>query len=776
MPYKKNDPDNNIPGRANKKKSEPLDQDVADFLKAFTSSSSKAWGEDAGDSDGGGGSDWMDDLFGWESWSLDNYDEVEITPEAEASVARLVDIAAKIETKLIKPDTKSGDGDGGGSEDEDAGQEEQAFKIDYKNSLNPAQYAAATTINGPLLVIAGAGSGKTRTVTYRVSYMLEKGIPPEQILLLTFTRKAAGEMIKRTQHLLQDDSASRVMSGTYHAFANYCMRYYATLMQVAPNFTIVDQVDGQDIIDLIRGELKFTKRSRAFPKKGRVQKIFSKMRNCGMSVVEVVEKDFSGLKEFIPDLEKLFKVFQLYKQRNNIYDYDDLMEVLRNSLRDNIPFRRKVQERFKYIMVDEFQDSNLVQKDIVDLIAEQHQNVMVVGDDAQSIYAFRGANFENILTFPETYPKCKVVKVEQNYRSNQDLLNFTNSIIDKAVLGYKKRLYSDNENQFLPLGARFYDIQEEATFIVDKVLELREKNVSLDDMAVLYRSSFHGNAIQAELIKRSIPYIVVGGIKFVERRHVKDMVAYLRIILNPYDAVAWTRILKLIAGVGKVTASKIIAAIQENNGQIEVAKLSKRKYSDDLLDLQEVLQSAGATGLSLPERIDILAEYYEPLLKLYEDNVRTRMKDVEVLRQLATKYNELDKFLSDFALDPPSNKYQDQNTPLIDESEEAPLTLSTIHSSKGLEWYAVFVPHLLDGVFPSSRALKSIYELEEERRLFYVACSRAKEQLYLTMPSKLSNWEETFTRPSRFLIEVDSATYRVHKPEVDGGADDIFGW
>lgn len=689
----------------------------------------------------------------FERLTLEDYSEPYVPDNVADRINRLQRIANSIEKKVIT------------NADNHQIPNEKDLAVDYRNSLNPSQFLAATTLKGAILVIAGAGSGKTRTITYRLSYMIESGIPPESILLLTFTRKAAHEMVKRSSLLLQNKLVDRVMRGTYHAFSNHILRKYAKLIGISANFTIVDTIDSQDIIDLIRNELNFAKKSRAFPRKSRVQNIISKSRNCNVSIKTILEREYTALLEFEQELVSIANVYQKYKRGNQILDYDDLMEVLRDALRDNLQFRRKVQRDYQYLMVDEFQDTNVVQKEIVDLIAKKSRNVMVVGDDAQSIYAFRGANFENILTFPAVYPKCKVIKLEQNYRSNQDILNFTNNIVQNAKIGYHKSLFSDNTNQWKPIISKFYDQEEEADFVADKIMELREKDIPLNHIAVLYRNTFHGNFIQAALLQRSIPYVVVGGIKFVERRHVKDIIAYLRLVLNPLDAVSWNRVLKLIPGVGKVTASKIVDEIAKNRGKFDFSNFEKRKYGSALGKLQEALTKASNPNIPIASKVEIMRKYYTPLLKDKEDDYETRLKDVEVLYTLACRYENLEKFLSDFALDPPSSKFQDQVRPLIDESEDKPVTLSTIHSAKGLEWYTVFVPHLIDGVFPSSRSLTNIDDMEEERRLFYVACSRAKEQLYLTLPSYVFSWDQTYTMPSRFLIEVEKEWYRLEGDE-----------
>lgn len=727
---------------------ENKEEQVTSFLKAFTAN----YGQNVHAETYGSFriSSWDDPSQEIARAKLSDYTPVLLDEYSEARIQRLKSIIENIDKKTVQhiaPTPLSN---------------AKHFAIDYEQSLNAGQYLAATTVQGPVLVIAGAGSGKTRTVIYRLSYMLENGIPPSEILLLTFTRKASQEMVSRAKTLLKDQLNGNIMATTYHAFANTVLRAYAPMLGLPPNFTIIDSIDAEDSIDLIRNELKLNKSQKAFPKKNRIAEIISKARNCALSISDIVEREFKGLSEYVADLELIDSTYKKYKLLNRTLDYDDLMDLLRDALRENLPFRRTLQQQFKYIMVDEFQDTNVIQKQIIDYLAEQSRNIMVVGDDAQSIYAFRGANFENILTFPETYPDCAVIKLEQNYRSNQNILDFTNNIANNALLGYKKQLFSNDEKPFVPTVAKFQDQQTEATFIVDKVLELREKNIPLNQIAVLYRSSYHSNYIQAELLKRSIPYIMIGGIKFIERRHIKDLLAFLRLLLNPVDAVSWNRILKLIPGIGTVTARKVVQLIQSNGGNFDFSSFEKTKFGQDLDKLATALNSAADKTVAIPTKIEIIKRYYCPLLKMVEIDFELRLTDIDVLYDIACKYEELERFLSDFALDPPSNKFQDQVRPLLDESEDKPLTLSTIHSAKGLEWYAVFVPHLLDGLFPSARSLKNIEYLEEERRLFYVACSRAKQELYLTMPAYFSQWDYYYTMPTRFIVECPKTTYRLY--------------
>jgi DNA helicase-2/ATP-dependent DNA helicase PcrA len=675
--------------------------------------------------------------------SLTDFPAIESTEQTAKKIEELKSIISSIENK---------------SNSSDEIKLTRKYKIDYKNELNISQLTAVTTINGPVLVIAGAGSGKTRVIVHRVAFMLENNIDPGEILLLTFTRKAASEMIGRVQGLLNDNKAQKVFGGTFHSFSNYILRKYANLLGIPSNFTIIDSEDSADTIDLIKSELKIEKKEKAFPKKNRIQEIISSARNRNLTIRNVVQSEFSGLLEFIDQIELINKGYEKYKKICRILDYDDLMEVLRDCLRDNLGFRRKLNNQFRFIMVDEYQDTNIVQKEIVEYLSEGPANILVVGDDAQSIYSFRGANYENILRFPQKYPDCKVIKIEQNYRSNQKILDFTNDIIDNARIGYKKHLFSTILYDTLPLVRKFYDQQLEAEFIVNKIIEYREKGIALNQVAVLVRAFWHARYVEIELNKRSIPYIAVGGLAFNERKHVKDVISYLRLLQNPYDAVAWHRILKYIPGVGLTTARKIIDKIISENG-LGMDVFDKTRFAEGLNRLRDMINKASDNKISIARKIEIIIEYYSPILQATESDYQIRLLDINVLVDLSSRYETLDKFLTDFALDPPSKKFGNKTVPLIDESEDKPLTISTIHSAKGLEWYSVIIPHALDGLIPSVRALNNIEEIEEERRLFYVACSRAKQDLIITMPSYVSTYNAFLSYPSRFLVEISKEKF-----------------
>ncbi len=672
--------------------------------------------------------------------------EIEIPPATGEKIRQLQEITRSIEKKKpLEIDIKTTD--------------LSKFHVPYATTLNPAQLAAVMTTGTPVLVIAGAGSGKTRVIVHRVSWLIENGVDPQSILLLTFTRKAAREMLGRVETLLHDESAGKVTGGTFHSFASFILRRYSNMLGLAPNFTIIDSADSEDVVDLIRTELRLNTKDRKFPKKSRIYDIISYSRNRGETIAGIIHKYYSGLKDYITDIELIFSGYSRYKKISNILDFDDLMEVLRDALRDNAAFRQLMQKRYAYIMVDEFQDTNLVQKEIVDFIAAGHRRIMVVGDDAQSVYAFRGANYENILRFPATYPECGVVRIEENYRSNQKILDFTNEVISHARIGYKKRLFTRNDRQNMPVVRRVYGEEDEAEIIVDRILELIEEGLALSEIAVLNRADWHNRYIQVELNKRGIPYVVVGGFKFNERMHIKDIIAYLRLTYNPSDAVAWHRVLKYIGGVGKITASGVIDTLRESDDAFGFEAFRQRKFYDELSGLGRMLANASLPEQTLTRKIEIIRDFYAPLLKARETDYLSRMMDIDVLVDLSRKYRDLDRFLSDFALDPPSRYVADQSTPLIDEGEEkGKITISTVHSAKGLEWYAVFIPHALDGLFPSNRAV-NIEDMEEERRLFYVACSRAKEELCITFPRYLYSYDAFFHLPSRFLLEMDKEKF-----------------
>ncbi|CAM3453529.1 DNA helicase [Psychrobacter glaciei] len=646
------------------------------------------------------------------------------------------------------------------------------LKVDYASELNPDQLLAATTIDGKVLVIAGAGSGKTKTLTYRTSYLLENGVPPKQILLLTFTRKAANEIKSRAKTLLtntlSDEQLSEdvlptskalndITSGTFHSFCNRLLRQYSGLLGINPRFTILDTGDAEDAIDLIYKEKKYPAQTKkqAFPRKKTLQNIFSTSRNRRIPIRNLIEDNYPDIAIHIPIIEQLAVDFHEYKRANHLYDFDDIISQVVRHLKSNDKFRQLLQENYRYIMVDEYQDTNIPQKQLIDLIcAPASVSLMVVGDDNQSIYAFRGANYENILLFGETYPEANLIKLEQNYRSTPAVLNYINALSAQITLGYQKQLYSNASiTGNKPTFSRLSDETKEAKYIADKIIE-HKTDYDYNDFSVLCRTSFQSNYVQLEFMERHIPFIVVGGIKFVERRHVKDVLAFIKILYNPNDTIAWHRILTLFQGVGAVTATRLTQAINADNNSFEPLLLPKfSKKSPQLESLHTTLTKAQQAE-SVETIIELILGFYIPILKTIEENWRERSEDFRVLKNLATEHSSLDDFLENLALDPPNDSVATTSQP--DENANDKVTISTIHSAKGLEWPVVFVNSLVDGITPHHRSLDDFEELEEERKLFYVACSRAKSRLYLTAPDYFASYSGYFDKPSRFIAELSA--------------------
>ncbi|WP_201567592.1 ATP-dependent helicase [Psychrobacter immobilis] len=667
------------------------------------------------------------------------------------------------------------------------------LKVDYASELNPDQLLAATTIDGKVLVIAGAGSGKTKTLTYRTSYLLENGVPPKQILLLTFTRKAANEIKSRAKTLLTNTLSDKelsedilptskvlndITSGTFHSFCNRLLRQYSGLLGINPRFTILDTGDAEDAIDLIYKEKKYPAQTKkqAFPRKKTLQNIFSTSRNRRIPIRNLIEDNYPDIAIHIPIIEQLAVDFHEYKRANHLYDFDDIISQVVRHLKSNNKFRQLLQENYRYIMVDEYQDTNIPQKQLIDLIcAPASVSLMVVGDDNQSIYGFRGANYENILLFGETYPEASLIKLEQNYRSTPAVLNYINALSAQITLGYQKQLYSNATiTGEKPILSRLSDETKEAKFIADKIIELKPDQ-DYNDFAVLCRTSFQSNYVQLEFMERHIPFIVVGGIKFVERRHIKDVLAFIKILYNPNDTIAWHRILTLFQGVGAVTATRLTQAINADNNSFEPLLTAKfAKKSEQLEPLYHTLTKASQEE-SVETIIERILEFYIPVLKTIEENWRERSEDFRVLKNLATEYSSLDNFLENLALDPPNDSVATTSQP--EENDKDKVTISTIHSAKGLEWPVVFVNSLVDGITPHHRSLDDFEELEEERKLFYVACSRAKTRLYLTAPDYFASYSGYFDKPSRFIAELsaDEVTVEASK-QVREENDDPVWW
>ena len=623
------------------------------------------------------------------------------------------------------------------------------YKVGYETDLNPAQLEAVKTRSGAILVIAGAGTGKTKTLTYRCARLIEDGVAPENILLLTFTKKAAREMLNRAT-LVLDERCEKVVGGTFHSFANMILRKYASALGLKNNFTIMDTSDSEDVMAHITNTL-YPKKEKRFPKKSTLLEIYSKSVNKETPVKDVIEKDYYNFVDVTDKIIEIHKGYVKYKRENSILDYDDLLLYLKFLLQDNENIKHKLSNTYKYIMVDEYQDTNTLQADIIKLLASSHNNVMAVGDDAQSIYSFRGANYHNILDFPKIFPDTKIIKLEQNYRSSQNILNLTNAIISRAETGYKKELFSLNSNPKKPAIIRAVNSTDEAQFVCQKVLELLDEDIPLSDICVLIRNARMSYQLEIELAKYNIPFQKFGGPKFLDSAHVKDIIAHLRIILNPDDTISLNRVLLLLKGIGAKALDTIIPYMQQKNYN---QKLLPSKYSTSLTPLYQLLVKNDENNYSLTQLVDEIIKYYRPILKDKYDDWQKREKDLEHFSYLSTQYKSLDSFLSDLALEPPEATVEGMYKRNI---KDDCLTISTIHSAKGLEWESVFIIGAVDGRFPSAYSFNSSEEMEEELRLMYVATTRAKSDLFISYPVDMYDYSSQMilSKPCRFLDNLD---------------------
>ncbi len=639
---------------------------------------------------------------------------------------------------------------------------------DYAQELNPQQLAAVEVVDGPALVIAGAGSGKTRVLVYRVARLIDSGIDPASILLLTFTRKAAQEMLGRVGLLIGPHS-DRVMGGTFHSVANQLLRRYGRAIGLEPGFTILDRGDSEDLVNLLRVQVGLGETGRRFPRKRTIVEIFSKASNTLRPLDDVLLNEYAHFVDYRVELEALQKAYEATKRQRQLVDYDDLLLRLRELLAVDDPARRMISGTWRYILVDEYQDTNRLQAEVVRHLAATHENVMVVGDDSQSIYSFRGATFRNIMEFPDQFPGTRIFKLEENYRSTQSVLALANAIIEGATDKYSKTLFTHQQQGERPILVQTVGENPQSRFVVQKILELREEGVPLENMAVLFRSSFHAFDLEVELVKQGIPFLKRGGFKFIETAHVKDLVAHARIVHNPLDNVSWNRVLQLVDGVGQKRAKDLIAQLVEAEASYEVLRQGGGRSALGLCHLAEALESASQVeDASPPDQLQRLLNYYYPILKEQYDDYPKRIRDLEHLMVMAERYANLEEFLADLTLEPPETSVTEVDAPGRDER----LVLSTIHSAKGLEWHCVFVLWLVDGRFPSTYAFQDEDGLEEERRLLYVAVTRAKRLLYLTFPVQVYDkiTGTILSKPSRFLDDVDASLVEPLSVVEDGDA------
>jgi DNA helicase II / ATP-dependent DNA helicase PcrA len=607
---------------------------------------------------------------------------------------------------------------------------------DFTSELNPEQAAAATHGDGPLLIIAGAGTGKTRTLVYRVAHLIERRVKAERILLLTFTRRAAQEMLSRAERLVGSNS-KRVHGGTFHATAHRLLRRYGASAGLAKDFTIMDQGDSADLMQLSRAQLGYTAKTKRFPKKETLQYVYSRHINTGTAVDDVVRDEYPQFVDYLEDFAKIYSDYTRRKQERNLVDYDDLLLFWALMLEVSPELRQKISGMYDHILVDEYQDTNVLQARILRGMCCAHSNITVVGDDAQSIYSFRGANFRNILDFPKQFGGATTVTLEQNYRSTQPILSVTNTLISRAAERFTKNLWTSRTGGEMPWLVAARDEQQQTRFVVDRILELHEEGTPLREIAVLFRAGYMSADLEIELTNRKIPFEKWGGLKFLEAAHVKDVLAFLRILENPRDEVSWYRLLLLLPGIGDATAraaiDSMVAAAWESTafGRYNPPPRARAAHASLVALLEGLRSTPMLDQAQVAAEIARVRELYDNILRERYDRVEPRLADLDQLQTIAAGYPDRATFLSALALEPPQAT---QDLAGGSREENDCLILSTAHSAKGKEWDAVFVIWAVDGWFPSARCLNNDEETEEERRLMYVALTRARNHLSVTYP------------------------------------------
>ena len=631
--------------------------------------------------------------------------------------------------------------------------EPPVLKVDYEHELNPEQYAAVMHQEGPALVLAGAGTGKTRVVTYRVARLIESGIRGENILLLTFTNKAAKEMMRRVERLI-GRNITGLFGGTFHHVANLLLRQHYLLAGYSQGFSILDREDAKELFESCITEI-FSK-DRVLPKGAVLAEICSLAKNTGRGTEDIVLQRFPHFTGVFEDIVQIVALYEKKKIALNLMDFDDLLCGWKKIFQENEKIREYYSLKFRYILVDEYQDTNSLQADIIDLTTGDRGNLMVVGDDAQSIYSFRGADFENILRFPDKYQGAVIFKLTTNYRSTPEILYLANNSIVNNRKQFCKELHAVADSGETPFVVPLRNIFEQAEFVASVIVDLNRDSKSFDAIAVLYRSHYQSMELQMEFQRRGIPFEVRSGLKFFEQAHIKDVLSFLKVLVNPHDEISWKRILKLIPGIGNVTAGKIWNSIHAAKIPMEqiarTAGLVPKKAAEAFSRFVDILREMGAEQYAAApaEAIGyVLRHGYEDHLYKNYPNAEMRIEDIEQMMRFALKYDSLEMFLSDMSL----QGVAEADADAAGENAER-VVFSTVHQAKGLEWDVVFIIGMNDGKFPSVKSLKNDDE-EEERRLFYVAVTRARETLYLCYPVSAEDWYGMgMIRPSRFIREL----------------------
>jgi DNA helicase-2/ATP-dependent DNA helicase PcrA len=648
---------------------------------------------------------------------------------------------------------------------------------DLVAELNAQQAAAAAHGDGPLLIIAGAGTGKTRTLVHRVAHLIDRGVRPDRILLLTFTRRAAHEMLSRAERLVGAVSA-RVHGGTFHATGHRLLRQFGPAAGLPRDFTVLDEGDAEDLLRLARGALGVAPKERRFPKKETLRYVYSRHVNTDVPVQRILEEEFPRFTEFADDVVRIYADYTERKASRNLVDYDDLLLFWLMMLEASPTLAEQIAGMYDHLLVDEYQDTNLLQARILGAMCRTHHNITVVGDDAQSIYSFRGANFRNILDFPTQFAGAAVVTLEQNYRSTQPVLDVTNTLISRARERFTKNLWTLRQGGERPWLVNVRDEQQQTQFVVDRVLELNEDGMPLREMAVLVRAGYMSADLEIELTNRKIPFEKWGGLKFLEAAHVKDVLAFLRVLENPRDEVSWYRVLLLLPGIGDTTARSLIASMAERAWDPDAALMHfipparAQEAHQALAALLRELRAPLPEHQGVGEDIAIVRRLYDRILAERYDRAEPRLADLDQLAAIAAGYPGRAAFLAALALEPPQSTRDIAAASSPADEEGDALILSTAHSAKGKEWDAVFLIWAADGWFPMSRALGDLEQLEEERRLMYVAMTRARKHLAVVYPlnAYATRWGADYSidQLSRFIDRgVQSHMERVVVGEED---------
>lgn len=678
--------------------------------------------------------------------------------------------------------------------------------------LNPAQREAASAGHEPLLVLAGAGTGKTATLAARVAHLLGTGAPPERVCLLTFSRRASQEMLARAARHTNASVTGRVWGGTFHAVGNRILRLHGHLLGLDPSFTVLDQSDAADLFGLVRHDLGLSAgatassgasagrgapgSARRFPRKDTLAAIYSRMVNAGEKLQDILDTAFPWCRDDTDGIRDVFTAYTRRKREQQVLDYDDLLLCWR-ALATVPGGDQLLRGLFDHVLVDEYQDTNAIQADILAALRPDGRGLTVVGDDAQAIYSFRAATAKNILGFPDRFPGTTIVRLEQSYRATPPLLAVANTLMGEAREGYGKSLWSERPGRHRPVLRTCADEATQAEAVCGSVLAHREQGVSLHQQGVLFRAAHHAAVLELALTQRNIPFVKYGGLKFLEAAHVKDLLALLRILDNPFDELAWFRVLQLVDGVGPATAQRVMAALgvrRTGDGSEPttpadpaVTPLARLLAAPpavgpasraEMALLRSALGDCAATALPPAGDIERLRTFLDPVVERVYDGAQARVADLEQLQGIASRSPSRGRFLADITLDPPASTEDLAGPPLLDEDW---LVLSTVHSAKGLEWDVVHIIHAADGMFPSDMATGSVEDIEEERRLFYVATTRARDRLEVNVPLRYHHHRHRlddshgFAQLSRFLSPavrglMDTEHVGPSAPDDDGPA------